>query len=99
MKIENVQANVNQILLMDERSRNDDSYLYLRVCQAIYSNIGSLSFAAVMRNKSVLGLPTFEAVRRARQKLQAKDESLRASESTKKARTEKEKEYRDYALS
>ena len=94
-----VEGIVKSILQKDKKARNNDALLYLKVCKAIRPKACKLPFDVVMSQRNELGLPNYETVGRARRKLQAEDESLKADTSVKEARAEREKEFKNYALS
>lgn len=101
-ELKNVTELVKIILHADERARNNDSFLYLRVLEYYACNNGiDLKRATVQwffENRDGWGFPPTESVRRARQKLQAKYPALAAREYVQEKRMEKEREYRAYAL-
>ena len=99
----NVTDLVKSILKVDQKARNSDSFLYLRVLRHIAEENGTnidgvpiITFLLELQGKS---FPTFEAVRRARQKLQREYPELSASEEVKAYRAENEAEVRAYARS
>ena len=101
-ELKNVTELVKTILRADEKARNNDSFLYLRVLQYYACKNGlDLRRTPVQwfyENKDEWGFPPSESVRRARQKLQAKYPDLAACNRVKEKRMEKEREYRAYAL-
>lgn len=101
-ELKNVTELVEIILKADERARNNDSFLYLRVLEYYACNNGiDLKRATVewfFENRDGWGFPPPESVRRARQKIQATYPELAATERVRKKRMEKEREYRAYAL-
>lgn len=101
-ELKNVTELVKIILLADERARNNDSFLYLRVLEYYACHNGiDLKRATVewfFENRDGWGFPPPESVRRARQKLQAKYPDLSACDRVQEKRMEKEREYRAYAL-
>ena len=96
-----IEAKVKVVLLSSSESRDDDMMLYLDVCNLCTANTGSsinnMSFEAVMRQYKTLGIPCFESVRRARQKLQAKYPELSSSTRVKRLRTKQEGVYKKYS--
>lgn len=92
---------VKIILDQDEKARNSDSYLYLRVIGILASrkkiNIHKISVAAFLTNMSAWGFPPFESVRRSRQKIQAECPELLGNKKVTEARAEKETVYRKFA--
>lgn len=78
-----------------EDARADDMLLYYFYCES-----HGLKIEDAMKSLSlrvICGVATYESVSRVRRLIQAKNEKLRASEETIKARRELQKEYRKYA--
>ena len=94
---------VERILATDERARNSDSFLYLRVLAAIGDqkniDIDSMSITTFLLNLRDYGFPPFESVRRARQKLQAKHPELAACDRVCDFRMDREQTFRGFARS
>ena len=88
---------VKEILTNDPETRNDDDLLYRNVCKEIYPAVMTQFFGAVLRNRRIYGLPSFETVRRTRQKVQATYPELKGTKRVREARKAKETEYREYA--
>ena len=90
--MEHMKEIVKNIMECDLRARKDDSYLYLQVAKHIDPSFAQKSFADVMYNMRVYGLPPFETVRRYRQRLQSLNPDLAADGNTEASREiEKEK--------
>lgn len=94
---------VQHILETDERARNSDSFLYMKVLTAIGTEKGidihSMPITVFLLNLREFGFPPFESVRRARQKIQAKHPELAACDAVRAFRGENEAKYREYARS
>lgn len=92
---------VKTILQQDERARNSDSFLYLEVIRAVGKkydlDVDSMSIPYFLLNMKELNFPSFETVRRTRQKLQSNNDELRSSTDVAKRKILKEKVYREYA--
>ena len=88
---------VLKILKEDENSRKDDLYLYEETLDSIIPGISEWvkKIHNLMRAKR---LPTWETMRRTRQKVQAYYPELK-DKRTAKCRADKEKEYREFARS
>ena len=71
-------------------TREDDKELILRVYQQHYGVRLTEAFASVMWRKD---LPTFESIRRARQRIQADCPELRANAEIEAVREEERKDY------
>ncbi|MCB6570523.1 hypothetical protein LI142_13545 [Eubacterium limosum] len=67
-----VESKVLEILKEDERTRYDDMLLILRYYNRFgYLRAGDMPFEDVVMNYKGLGLPCFESIRRARQRVQS----------------------------
>ena len=99
-KLKSMEALVKEILESDPTTRNDDDYLYTKVCDCIsFENGCSLSLfdsRYFLMNRRRLGFPPFETVRRSRQKVQRAFPALRASKNVEKQRAVNEKIYKEY---
>lgn len=102
-ELKNTTALVKSLLEKDKKCRNSDSYLYLEVIEAIAKRdewcitLQGMSVSYFLLNMSQLGVPAFETVRRARQKLQASYPELASCDKVQEGRLEKELEYRAFA--
>ena len=88
---------VKEILTEDERARNSDLYLYIKICERINPTVLRKPFSTVMMDLKAYNLPNTETVRRTRQKMQAKHPELSGCQKITQARNENEKTYREYA--
>lgn len=98
--LKTVECRVTEILREHPDARNDDMKLYLLVSEScIYEThgIGTVTFADVMTNYKAFGIPCFESIRRARQKIQAKCPELGCSPEVRRARHRMERVYSEYA--
>lgn len=97
----NVTALVKSILEQDQRARNSDSFLYLRVLKHIESEqrekLSGVTVFDFLLNLQGKVYPCFESVRRARQKIQREYPELAASEEVQSYRAENEAMYHEYA--
>lgn len=93
-----VSADVKFLLENQPETRNSDSLLYVEVCKLHNPTVHLFPFGAVMANPKVYDLPQFESVRRARQKVQAENEHLKANKTVKEYRAENELKYKAFAL-
>lgn len=94
-ELKTIQDIVKKILIDDEKARDSFNYLYIKVAEIKSPGITSKRFDEAMASGE---LPSFESVRRTRQKLQAAHEELRASEPVQDLRTHQEEIYRKYAI-
>ena len=103
MDLTNTTKLVEAILRDDERTRNSDSFLYMKVLTAIGTEKGvdihSMPITVFLLNLREYGFPPFESVRRARQKIQAKHPELAACDAVRAFRGDNEVKYREYARS
>lgn len=95
---------VKAILEADAKTRNNDSYLYVKVLGYIADRRGYdlhlMSVDHFFRYKADYPFfPGFETVRRARQKIQRAYPELKASEAVEEYRLANEEKYRAYAVS
>ena len=91
---------IKQILIENPETREDDMYLYYVYCVKknpkfyTYNKFVMLFTQKIYRNREQIR--AFGAVERVRRKIQSANPEL-ASEKTKKARAEKEEEYKEYS--
>ena len=94
---------VMAILEQDERTRNSDSFLYLKVLEHISNAKGiylkALTVPEFLTSMDVFGFPCFETVRRTRQKIQREFPELSGNEEVKAFRSENEAAFRAFAIS
>ena len=102
LDLKNTTALVKSILEQDKQCRNSDSFLYLKVLSAIGKqkviDIEKMSVPYFLVNLHGAGLPPFESVRRARQKVQATYPELRACKAVEDFRADNEAQFRAYAV-
>lgn len=89
---------VEEMLYNYPDTRNSDALLYLIVCKTIRPESAKMPLERVLLEREELGLPKYASVGRARRKLQAEHEELRATEKVIDGRYENYKEYKEYAL-
>lgn len=100
--LEKLESVIYNILVDNERAREDDMYLYYVYCKDKWFSANdyshfSLFLVDVFENKvfrQKCKIASFTSVERARRKVQEKHPELKANE---KARTEEEEIYREYA--
>lgn len=96
-RLKTTQKMVRTVLEKDKEARNDDMLLYLQVCNVCLKDAETMSLAEVMTGYKHYGLPHFESVRRARQKLQATCPELAGNLQIRQIRGIQEQAYREYA--
>lgn len=93
---------VKAILREDKRTRNSDSFLYLKVLKHYAAQTGKpvheMSVQEFLLSMGGMGVPPFETVRRARQHAQAKNPELAANDTVQQYRRENEAAYYAFAL-
>lgn len=93
---------VKAILQEDKKARNSDSFLYLRVLKYFAAQTGKpvheMSVQSFLFYMGEMGVPPFETVRRARQKLQRQHPELAANDTVTQMRQENEAAYYAFAL-
>lgn len=97
-KIKNTEFIVKVVLEEMPETREDDFLLVAEVYCKMKPDIITLPFNLVMLNHKDFKLPYFETITRARRKLQAENQSLRASEEVQDARINETREYINYAI-
>lgn len=102
-ELKNTTKIVKEILQSDERARNSDSFLYLRVLSHFEKeqrkDIGQMPIALFLINMGKLGIPPFETVRRTRQKIQRQFPELAGCSRVEIGRAIREEEFREFARS
>lgn len=93
VKIDSVKDLVYMTLKTDPATRNSDRLLIYSIYKKFGVNAGE-SFEDVLFNEN---LPSFETIRRARQKAQADFPGLRADKAVEAFRSEREAEFREFA--
>lgn len=88
---------VKRVLEQVPDTRNSDDLLYWIVCERINPIIKGLTFGRVLVLRKELGLPPFESVRRARQKIQQHFPELAGNAEVETQRNLNEEAVRDYA--
>lgn len=95
---------VKHILAVEPKTRNSDSFLYLKVLEHVANKQGYdlhlMSVDHFFRYKADYPFfPGFETVRRTRQKVQAEFPELAACENVASMRSDNETKFREFALS
>lgn len=102
-ELKTIRALVQTILEEDEKARNSDSYLYLRVLNTVaeneHINLNEIHVIDFLLNLSKSPFPPFESVRRTRQKIQEKHTHLAPCKVVEELRAENEEAYLEYARS
>ena len=88
---------VEYILKNYPQTRSDDFLLILYVYGVFYGITKADSFSDIMRNHNTRKLPSFETIRRCRQKVTENNPDLRGDRKTEQARYQKQVEYMELA--
>lgn len=96
-ELKTLESKVEKILRTNEETKSDDFVLWLKICEWEQVDV-SLPFWYLVKNHNEFGLPSFEGVRRTRQKLQAKHPELKNKEAAQH-RADRENDYYEYARS
>ena len=96
-----IKAIVKSILEDDQRARNSDSYLYLKVIEYMaeqrHISLSDITILHFLNHMNDYGFPPFESVRRARQKNQVEFPELAASKAVAEQRADNEVTFREFA--
>lgn len=88
---------VKEALMECPSARNSDDVLITVVCKRINPLCATLPFETVLANRKSLGLPVFETIRRAGQKVREKHPELAGDSNVETQRELNEEVFRDYA--
>ena len=87
-----------EFLLTKYPKLRDDDFLLVGMVYHTYYGVGyDEGFLYVMKNHKELGLPSFETIRRTRQKVQEENPALESSKAKKKERQIAFNEFYDFA--
>lgn len=89
---------VSIILHDSEEARNDDTTLYIMVCEKMNAEACKRPFKEVLKHRHDFGLPKFESVSRVRRKLQESNEEIQSSKAVMDLKFEKFKKVKDWAI-
>ena len=92
-KMKTLTEKVHWMLTMYPDTRDDDRLLIYKIYKEYY-HISHQTFLEVLRME---GLPSFESIRRCRQKIQEEDETLRGTKRTQERRIAAQETYIDYS--
>ena len=92
--LKTIAQRVEALLRQYPGTRNDDRELFVTYYGKYHGIDYYMPFGAVMRNKK---LPSFESIRRTRQKLQETHEDLRGDKQTEQRRLDAQIDYIEYS--
>ena len=99
MELKTIKQQVEYLLKTYPRLRDDDFLLIGTVYHHYYGIGHDESFLEVMKHHSDFGLPSFEAIRRTRQKVQEEHPEYESSKAKKKERQMAINDYLQFARS
>lgn len=85
---------IEDMLRRHEKARNDDLYLYAKVCNIINPEAFQAPFGLVIYQLKDYGLPGYDTVTRLRRRIQSEHPELKASDQVTDWRAEKEEKAR-----
>ena len=94
MRLNNLKELILGILKDNPKTRDSDRILYNEVCEAMGYDTHLMTGWELLHDKA---MPSFESVRRSRQKAQAEHPELRASEPVERKRMELYSDYLQFA--
>ena len=95
--LKTVEAVVEKILDENKNTRSSDDLLYLNVCEYFCNGVSSMTLGDFLTTRKETKCPTFESVRRTRQKVFEKRPSLKPPKVTQ-AREAMIDVFVDYAI-
>lgn len=93
-ELKTVEEKVKHLLIMKPITRNSDKVLIAEYIKEYHKNMAYVPFIDAILLE---GMPSFETIRRTRQKIQASNPELEGMEAIEMERREKEWEYETYA--
>jgi len=96
-RLKNVEYVVEQILDANEETRASDDVLYLCVCEHFCNGISLMTLNDFLTTRREMGFPSFETVRRTRQKIFATRPELKPEKVTEERESMRDV-YVNYAL-
>lgn len=97
-KLYKVEEMVKEVLEEVPAARDDDFVLLAHCYYKLNPEVVGTPFNVVMLGHKEFGLPPFESITRARRKLQANNEELRATKEVETARLNKTADYINYSI-
>lgn len=97
MELNTVKAVVKDILTTEKVTRGNDDLLYSYVVEKYGVSVFTDTLGNFLRTRRYRGIPSFEAVRRARQKVQAENKELRPADNIINGRNISKADYYGFA--
>ena len=100
-RLRTVENLVRPILESNIEARNSDDiliYLVVKTCLENRKIKGKYSFENIILNRRKYGIPSFETIRRVRQKIQENEPRLGCSPEVRRKRNKQQNKFIEYAL-
>lgn len=97
MELKTIKEKVIELLENNLLLRGDDDLLYCEVCKQIKPDILNMSVCEFFLFRKKYGLPSFESVRRSRQKAQEENPALKPCEVIQKGREKQREKFYDFS--
>ncbi len=101
MELKKIKDLVFETLKQGEVFRENDDKLYLAICVKVFSYndrcLTTMTVGEFFTNRKRLGLPSFESVRRSRQKVMEEHPELKPCEKVLEARKKQEEKFYKFA--
>lgn len=97
MELNTIKEMVEKLLKENLILRGDDDLLFCEVCRQIKPETQSMSVCEFFLMRKKMGLPSFESVRRSRQKAQEENPALKPSKQIQEGRKRQEENFYNFA--
>ena len=97
MELKTVKEMVEKLLKENLILRGDDDLLFCEICRQIKPETQSMSVCEFFLMRKKMGLPSFESVRRSRQKVQEEHPELKPCERVQESRKRQEEKFYNFA--
>ena len=97
MELKTVKKMVEKLLKENLILRGDDDLLFCEICRQIKPETQSMSVCEFFLMRKKMGLPSFESVRRSRQKVQEEHPELKPCERVQESRKRQEEKFYNFA--
>lgn len=97
MELKTVKKMVEKLLKENLILRGDDDLLFCEICRQIKPETQLMSVCEFFLMRKKMGLPSFESVRRSRQKVQEEHPELKPCERVQESRKRQEEKFYNFA--
>ena len=97
MELKTVKKMVEKLLKENLILRGDDDLLFCEICRQIKPETQLMSVCEFFLMRKKMGLPSFESVRRSRQKVQEEHPELKLCERVQESRKRQEEKFYNFA--